>query len=254
MTIDPNYNIALVFGMALVGVTAFAGLVVRTPYGRFAGGTWGPMLPIRWGWLLMEAPAIPVFLGTLWLSQRTTEPLAVWGSVIWLIHYANRSLAFPLLMRPRPDGKMAWLVVLSSWVVVPLHAWLYASWLGDIAPDVGWSEVLSVRCLAGTVLWAAGFALILHTERLLRNLRADGSTGYKIPQGGGFHWVSSPHYLGEIVAFSGMALALGCPGGLFVLTITLANLVPRAAATHRWYREKFADYPTHRRALVPGVW
>jgi hypothetical protein len=32
---------------------------------------------------------------------------------------------------------------------------------------------------------------------------------------------------------------------------TAANLVPRAVAHHRWYRERFADYPAERKALVP---
>jgi 3-oxo-5-alpha-steroid 4-dehydrogenase 1 len=44
------------------------------------------------------------------------------------------------------------------------------------------------------------------------------------------------------------------PGGLFILGISLANLVPRAIATHRWYREKFPDYPKDRKILIPFVW
>jgi hypothetical protein len=34
----------------------------------------------------------------------------------------------------------------------------------------------------------------------------------------------------------------------------MANLVPRAIATHAWYRKKFADYPPERRILVPFIW
>jgi hypothetical protein len=34
---------------------------------------------------------------------------------------------------------------------------------------------------------------------------------------------------------------------------TMANLVPRARAHHRWYRERFPDYPARRKALVPGL-
>ncbi len=33
--------------------------------------------------------------------------------------------------------------------------------------------------------------------------------------------------------------------------LTAATLVPRALAHHEWYRERFADYPPERRALVP---
>jgi hypothetical protein len=42
-------------------------------------------------------------------------------------------------------------------------------------------------------------------------------------------------------------------GAAFALW-TLANLVPRAGAHHRWYRARFADYPPERRALLPGIW
>jgi hypothetical protein len=35
---------------------------------------------------------------------------------------------------------------------------------------------------------------------------------------------------------------------------TAANLVPRAAQNHRWYRETFPDYPRERRALIPWMW
>lgn len=254
LTGDPTYDAALVVGLVLSALTAFAGFFVRTPYGRFAQGSWGPMLPVRWGWLLMEAPAIPVFLAVLLSSGRAGTPLAMAGAAIWLTHYANRSLAFPLLLRVRPDGRMAWVVPLVSWVVVPLHAWLYATWLGRVADPSMLADLATPRFAIGLLLWGSGFALILHTEALLRGLRKDGATGYVIPFGGGYRWVSSPHYLGEIVAFTGMMVAMGCPGGLFVLTITLANLVPRAAATHAWYREQFPDYPNERRALVPLLW
>ena len=39
--------------------------------------------------------------------------------------------------------------------------------------------------------------------------------------------------------------------GVVILLITAGNLIPRAVQTHRWYREKFADYPADRKALVP---
>jgi hypothetical protein len=32
---------------------------------------------------------------------------------------------------------------------------------------------------------------------------------------------------------------------------TSANLVPRAIAHHRWYRETFPEYPPERKAVLP---
>jgi 3-oxo-5-alpha-steroid 4-dehydrogenase 1 len=42
--------------------------------------------------------------------------------------------------------------------------------------------------------------------------------------------------------------------GVYILAITLANLIPRAVATHAWYQETFADYPQERKILIPFVW
>ena len=41
--------------------------------------------------------------------------------------------------------------------------------------------------------------------------------------------------------------------GLSFAVYTFANLAPRAFSNHAWYREKFADYPRGRRALIPFV-
>ena len=42
--------------------------------------------------------------------------------------------------------------------------------------------------------------------------------------------------------------------GVYILLITMANLIPRAVATHTWYRETFPDYPAQRKILIPYVW
>jgi 3-oxo-5-alpha-steroid 4-dehydrogenase 1 len=39
--------------------------------------------------------------------------------------------------------------------------------------------------------------------------------------------------------------------GLSFAVWTIANLVPRAIAGHKWYNEKFEDYPKDRKAILP---
>ena len=101
------------------------------------------------------------------------------------------------------------------------------------------------------MLFFGGWTLCAWSDRILRNLRAPGETGYKIPTGGAFRWVTSPNYLGEIVMWLGWSLATWSLAGLTIAAITMANLIPRARANHRWYHEKFPDYPKDRKALVP---
>jgi protein-S-isoprenylcysteine O-methyltransferase Ste14 len=88
----------------------------------------------------------------------------------------------------------------------------------------------------------------------LRRLRAAGDPGYRVPQGGLYRWISCPNYLGEIVQWAGWALATWSLPGLAFAVWTAANLVPRARANQQWYRQRFADYPPERRALIPWVW
>ena len=83
---------------------------------------------------------------------------------------------------------------------------------------------------------------------------AAGTKEYRIPRGGLFRWVSSPSYLTELGAWAGFALCTWSLAGVFIFLISAANLVPRAFATHRWYRERFPDYPPERKALIPYVW
>jgi protein-S-isoprenylcysteine O-methyltransferase Ste14 len=100
-------------------------------------------------------------------------------------------------------------------------------------------------------VFVAGLTLNRASDRSLLRLRDRDESGYSIPRGGAFRWVSCPNYLGEIIEWAGWALASRSPAALAFAVFTAANLVPRAVAHHRWYRANFADYPAHRRALVP---
>ena len=197
----------------------------------------------------MEAPfvAFYVFFAA---GPRALEPVPLLFAAVWTLHYANRALIFPLAMRARPESRMALLVVVLGMGVVLVHGWLYATWLSGLASHLTLAWLRDPRFLLGLLLYLAGYALILQSEAILRGLRRDAS-GYVIPRGGAFRWVSCPHYLGELLAWTGLALATWCPGGLFVLAVSAANLVPRARATHRWYQEELAGYPPGRRALIP---
>ncbi|CAM9477090.1 unnamed protein product [Phaeothamnion confervicola] len=42
--------------------------------------------------------------------------------------------------------------------------------------------------------------------------------------------------------------------GLAFAAYTFANTAPRAAQHHRWYRDKFKDYPLQRKAVIPFLW
>ena len=62
--------------------------------------------------------------------------------------------------------------------------------------------------ILGVLVFVFGLSVNIDSDRRLRNLRSDNSsTGYKIPQGGFFNYVSAANYFGEICEWWGFALA-----------------------------------------------
>lgn len=83
----------------------------------------------------------------------------------------------------------------------------------------------------------------------------DAPTGrYGLPKGDWFEYVSSPHYLAEILIYVAFVMLDGSRSlSLWlILAFVIANLVRSALQTHRWYESLFpTSFPKHRRAIFP---
>jgi protein-S-isoprenylcysteine O-methyltransferase Ste14 len=234
-----------------LAVLTFAGLqFVVAPYGRHGRAGWGPTVPARVGWLVMECPASLVFLGVYLAGDHRAELVPLILLLLWQTHYIQRAFVYPLLMRA--GARMPLSVMAMAIAFNVLNGFINARWvsaLGHYPP----SWLADPRFIVGAALFLGGLALNLNSDRTLRQLRGPGESGYRVPHGGAYRWVSAPNYLGEIVEWSGWALATWSLAGLAFALYTIANLAPRAVSNHRWYREHFADYPPARRALIPYV-
>ncbi|MBI5515812.1 MAG: DUF1295 domain-containing protein [Deltaproteobacteria bacterium] len=238
--------------MALAGVVFVALLFLRAPYGRHAGRAPGPTLPARWGWVLMELPS-PVAMAVTFATGRHGGSAVGWALLLpWLAHYAHRTLVQPFRWRGTPTPVPA-LIVGSGAFFNVINGYTNGRWSFHLGPERGASWLADPRFLVGMLLFIVGEGVNLHADEVLRGLRAPGETGYKIPQGGLYRWVSCPNYLGETVAWWGYALAAWSLPALAFAAWTTANLVPRALAHHRWYRARFPEYPAERRAIAPGL-
>ncbi|MCA9515515.1 MAG: DUF1295 domain-containing protein [Myxococcales bacterium] len=251
MSAGSFYEIGLWVMAGLTLVTVGALTFIVAPYGRHRRDGFGPGLPARVAWMVFESPAV-LLMAAVALARGLDSAGAVALFALWNLHYVNRTIVWPL--RARTGGKTVPLaVVASAFCFQLLNSSLNAlaiSGAGAV-PD-GW--LLDPRFVVGAALFLAGYAVNLHADAVLRGLRAPGETGYKVPRGGLYERVSCPNYLGEILEWCGWALASWSLAGLAFALYTAANLAPRALAHHRWYRERFPDYPPERKALLPWLW
>ncbi|MFV8755663.1 DUF1295 domain-containing protein [Nannocystaceae bacterium ST9] len=248
-----THRLATYILIALALLTFAAVSFVTAPYGRYVGKDrkWGPTMPARLCWILMETPAVFAFLFVYMHGQHRFEavPLVLLG--LWQFHYVRRTYVFPFQMRA--EGKqIPVLVCLSAIAFNLLNAYVNARWISHFAGyESSWFA--DPRLWIGVVLFFGGWAINAKADAMLIALRKPGEQGYKIPRGWLYEYVSCPNYLGEIIEWFGWAIATWSLSGLAFALYTASNIGPRAFSNHRWYREKFEDYPEQRKALIPFV-
>ena len=245
-------HLGVTIGVMVVGlIVAVVLAMVSAPYGRHDRAGWGPTIPARVGWIVMESPAVLVFAAIYAQGEHRLElvPLVLLG--LWMVHYVHRAFVFPFRMRAR--GKtMPAVVALMAIVFNLANAYVNARWISHFGTyDAGW--LLAAPFVLGASLFAVGMAINVTSDTHLLSLRRGTDGGYQIPRGGGFRWVSCPNYAGELLEWAGWAVATWSLAGLSFAVFTACNLVPRALSHHRWYRERFEDYPAERRAILPFV-
>lgn len=248
------FQAILVISFIIAAGTFVMLFFVSAPYGRHIRGGWGPHWPNWLGWLLMESVSAIGMLVMFVIGDAPKTATLVIFLLMWEAHYIHRAFIYPFLLR---DGKkkMPLVVTLLAVVFNLGNAYLNGRYLFHFAGDrYGVDWLLKPRFIAGVALFVIGFSINRWADNTLRNLRQPGETDYKIPHGGLYRYISCPNYFGEIVEWSGWALATWSLPGLAFAVWTFANLAPRAWSHHKWYHEKFSDYPLDRKALIPGIW
>jgi len=237
-----------------VGACAFISLqFLAAPYGRYSRSGWGPTIHRTAGWVIMECPAVIVFLTFYLVSDRRTEPVALAFLLLWLLHYVNRALIYPFRLQGG-QLRMPMSVMAMGFLFNVVNGYLQGRGLFTLgaARGVEWFE--DPRFIIGVLLFLGGYALNRQSDAILRGLRTPGNTGYRIPNAGAFCLVSCPNYFGELVEWLGWAVLTWSPAGFAFFLWSAANLIPRARAHHRWYRERFPGYPLERKAVIPFLY
>lgn len=251
-----NFDIFLTV-MAATAVIVFVALhYVTAGYGMARSKHWGPSIPNRIGWVVMEAPVFIVMCCLWWCSSRRFEAAPLVMFCLFQLHYLQRSFIFPMLIRRSSPMPVA--IIVMGMVFNTLNALMQGGWIFYVSAPTRYplSWLWSWQMIAGTALFVTGMAINLHSDYIIRHLRKPGDTSHHIPRGGMFRYVTSANYFGEFVEWSGFAvLTWSWAGAVFALW-TFANLAPRARDLSRRYAAEFGESYTrlHRRHIIPFIY
>lgn len=243
---------SIVGWMGVAVVTFIILQFTSAPYGRHVRAGWGPTLPNRLGWLFMELPGLILVPTLFFLGSGPKTTVHYILVACYVAHYTHRSLIFP--WRTKTTGKRMPIAIMGSAIFFNLvNGSVLGGWLGNYAEYAG-NWITSPQFLIGAALFLVGVAINVDADNRLLSLRKPGETGYKIPQGGLFRYISCPNLFGEVIEWIGFAVMGWNIATLSFAVWTAANLLPRAIDHHRWYLRQFPDYPRERRAVIPGIW
>ena len=242
----------IIIAWIILGVLVFfINLKIVAPYGRHASKKWGLLINNRLAWIIMESPVLFLVLYFV-LPNLSSLNIVTWILFfLFTAHYVHRTFIYPFKIKGS-NKKMPLLVMILAVIFNVFNGYFIGYYLANFAQyDSSW--LLSLPFISGTILFAIGAFINWRADAMLIGLRKEGFSGYRIPRGFLFEKVSCPNHLGEMIEWVGYALmSFNLPALAFAIW-TLANLIPRALAHHKWYRSYFEDYPKNRKAFLPGI-
>ena len=244
-----TYQLIFYVWISIAVCIFFLLLKIAAPYGRHASAKWGPQVDNHYGWLMMELPALAVMIFFFIKNFSEVNMVIELMTGLFCLHYFNRSFIFPFRLHTK--GKKMPLVIMVSGIFFNLaNTFLLGYYFTNFA-HYGSEWLMDPRFIAGIILFFGGAWVNWKADNMLIHLRRPGETGYKIPKGWLFEFISCPNMLGELIEWAGFAILCWNMPALAFFIWSAANLVPRAMAHHSWYKNKFENYPAGRKAILP---
>lgn len=247
--IDQNYfNIFTCIWIGIALITFISLFFITAPYGRHTKEKgWGKLIDNKLGWVLMELPSFMLIL--LFSIFGELSNYAWMLASCWLLHYFNRTFIFPLRIRTK-GKKMPLSIVFSAIFFNGINAGLngyYLAFFEQYSDD----QFGSIYFIIGISLFLGGAIINNVSDHILIHLRKPGETGYKIPSGFLYRYISCPNFFGEMMQWTGFAIMAWNLPALSFCVWTIANVFPRAVKHHEWYLNQFKEYPKNRKAVIP---
>lgn len=258
-----NIYLWVMVGLALVVFIAL--YFVEAGYGMLISKKWGKTINNKLAWFLMEFP-IFIAMIIIWLaSPHRFDIVPMTFLLIFEIHYFQRSLIFPWLMKGQSKMPLGIMFMGISFNI--LNAMMQGYWIffesyksnyqvfGIGYDNLAWLH--TPQFIVGTCIFFTGFFINLRSDYIIRHLRKnDQDTKHYLPSGFMFNYVTCANYFGELAEWLGFAILTWSISGLVFFIWTFANLVPRANSLYKRYQKEFGAEmkAKHLKRIFPFVY
>ncbi|MCD4710092.1 MAG: hypothetical protein K8R52_04545 [Bacteroidales bacterium] len=167
----------VLWSWTILGLAVFVLLLfVKAPYGRHSRKDWGPNIPNRLGWFLMEFPSLLVFILCFLFGPGNLQPVTWIFFALFVSHYTNRSLIWP--WRTRTSGKQMPLVVALMAVCFNLvNGFINGYYFSAFSREYTLEWLTGARFIIGGILYGGGAFLNWWSDQILLRLRRGGRRG-----------------------------------------------------------------------------
>ena len=221
------------------------------PYGRHIKNGWGIEIPARLGWIVMESPCVILMIAYALIVRDQLNIIHQIFLLLWLTHYVHRTFIYPFAVE-MTNPKMPISIALSAFFFNIVNVSIQAFgifYFTEYSSD--W--ISSPIFISGLTLFLIGMFINMKSDYYIASMKKIKGPGYHIPDGFLYKYISAPNYFGEIIEWIGWAILTWSISGAVFLIWVIANLFPRAISHHRWYKDKFDNYPKNRKAIIPGI-
>ena len=203
----------------------------------------------------------------LFLSAGTS---GYWQAWAFLAVFGVSSLAITLYLMKKDPGLLERRLrggptaekETSQKIIQSLTSLMFIAMLVTAGLDhrFAWSRVPPYAEVAGDVLVALGFTIIffVYKENSFTSATIDVYAGQTVISTGPYALVRHPMYVGGLLMFLGMPLALGSWWGLLVLAVMMPALIWRLLDEEKFLTEKLPGYAEYKHRvpwrLIRFVW
>ena len=213
-------------------------------YSKFAKNVeFGIHVPSRFGMLCLYFPAFLYAASRLDKTSGRSHTIATMVAV----HFLKRSLE--CLFVHKYSGSMP----IASSAFISFFYTLLAFACTYFTEKIPSSEFEDFTGIWGWRLFLIGILGNGYHHYLLASLRKPGEKGYKIPTGGIFGFVATPHYFFELIGWYGVSIASQHSMVLLFSFAMSVYLFDRAVAQSAWNKKKIPGYPKSRKNIIPFV-